>query len=58
MAIFKPFKIIGQIFPVFLFFVIANIVLGQIGILASMALDHFSNKQQVNQHSLPTLCIF
>lgn len=38
MAVLKPFKIIGQIFPVFLLFIISNIIIGQIGILASLAL--------------------
>ena len=38
MAILKPFKIIGQIFPVFIIFLISNFIIGQIGILASIGL--------------------
>jgi magnesium-transporting ATPase (P-type) len=38
MGIIKPFKIIGQIFPVFIIFLISNFVIGQIGILASIGL--------------------
>lgn len=38
MGIIKPFKIIRQIFPVFIIFLISNFIIGQIGILASIGL--------------------
>lgn len=38
MAIFKPFRMIRQIYPVFLLFLISNLIIGQIGILASIVL--------------------
>ena len=38
MEIIKPFKIIKQIKPVFLLFIIMSIIIGQIGIIGSITL--------------------
>lgn len=38
MDIIKPFKIIKQIKPVFLLFIIMSIIIGQIGIIGSITL--------------------